>query len=942
MSAAQSHFIDICALVDHPPPTDADPKGLFFTFEVSAEKPRGRYGRADAWYKGKFIWEYKRPGSDLDKAYDQLSLYRESLGNPPLLITSDIHKIIIHTNFTNTAKRIYTIDFDRLLDKDGLNLLKHAFYDPGLLKPDETQEQVTQATADTFIEVANTLQQWTRFHGSGEYSERLSHFIIRLLFSLFAEDMGLLPDNLFTKMVDRYRAGTTSQLSDFVDSLSHLFTAMRNGGLFGIYRIKHFNGGLFDDDFVPDLPSDIIYALRKACIQDWANIDPSIFGTLFERIIDESKKSQLGLHYTSKNDIMLVIEPVLMQPLRKDWAFVKQQVRTALHNGNTEKAYVSLVNLSDRIASLRVLDPACGSGNFLYLALQQLLDLQKDVITFSVRSGLPEIPLTVSPSQLYGIEINPYAYELAQITVWIGYLQWCFENGFREISEPILRPLKNIQRRDAILSFDNNNPVEPEWPEADVIIGNPPFLGSRKMRPELGEDYCDALQKIHHDRIEGLPDLVCYWFEKAQSLIAQKKVLRAGLLATQAIRGGANRQVLEHIKRTGDIFLAWSDREWILDGATVHVSIVGFDTGEERTKNLNGHVVESINSDLTSGVDLTSVQQLRENDAISFQGVILRGPFDISQKEAKDILASIDNPNGQSNSDVIKIRRTGKDVVQKCSDSFVIDFGIDMSIERASQYLLPFEYVRKNVLPMREETKQAAATATWWLHWNTRPEMRRALAKLKRYIATPRVAKHRVFVWLDSSILPDAQLVVFARSDDYFFGVLHSRPHEIWARRVGTQLRDAESGFRYTSTTTFQTFPFPWPPGEEPSENDNSSLRDIASASRNLNEFRNLWSYPDGVGITFSARLAQKRTLSNLYNALDNYRETVKGKTHNPVKWKKEVDSIISLDEIEELDHLHNELDSAVASAYGWPDTLNDEEMLDRLRGLNINRLKKS
>ncbi|MFH0896888.1 MAG: type IIL restriction-modification enzyme MmeI, partial [Candidatus Bathyarchaeota archaeon] len=389
IAVAQSHFIDVCSLVGHPAPTDADPKGEFFTFEMKAEKPHGEYGRADAWYKGKFIWEYKRPGSDLDKAYDQLLLYRESLGNPPLLITSDIHSIIIHTNFTNTAKKTYRIDFALLIDGNGFDLLKQAFYHPEVLKPEQTQEEVTKATADTFIQVANSIQQWEGRDIGVLRSERLSHFIIRLLFSLFAQDMGLLPDGLFTKMVETYKRGTTAELSDFTSSLRHLFVTMRDGGFFGFYRINHFNGGLFDDDFVPDLPTSILYSLRRACLQNWASIDPSIFGTLFERIIDESKRSQLGLHYTSKEDISLIVEPVIMDPLRKQWTIIKQKVRACLHDNNKEQASLQLKGFSDHLGTIRILDPACGSGNFLYVSLQQLLDLQKEVITFAVQSGLP-------------------------------------------------------------------------------------------------------------------------------------------------------------------------------------------------------------------------------------------------------------------------------------------------------------------------------------------------------------------------------------------------------------------------------------------------------------------------------------------------------------------------------------------------------------------------
>jgi hypothetical protein len=466
---------------------------------------------------------------------------------------------------------------------------------------------------------------------------------------------------------------------------------------------------------------------------------------------------------------------------------------------------------------------------------------------------------------------------------------------------------------------------EPEWPAVDVIIGNPPFLGSRKMRPELGNEYCDALLEIYGNRIEGLPDLVCYWIEKANNQIKEGKAKRVGLLATQAIRGGTNKQVLDHIKESGDIFFAYSDKEWILDGATVHVSMIGFDNGDEKAKELDGLPVKNINSDLTSDVDLSEGFTLVENQNLSFQGVVLRGQFNISREESEKMLALKDNPNGLSNRAVIKRRRTGEDVVSSPSDSFVIDFGVNMSIDEAAKYSAPFEYLKKNVYPSRQKANQAVAREKWWIHWNPRTQMRTALSKLERYIATPRVAKHRIFVWLESDILPDAQLVVFARDDDYFFGVLHSKAHELWARRLGTQLRDAVSGFRYTSTTTFETFPFPWAPGQEPK--DDPRAQGISQAAKELVEQRDRWlqaqvtvtskvtvtlgdTNTSGSGVTSDAE-KKKRTLTNLYNQRPTW-----------------------------LELAHKRLDQAVFAAYGWKSDLSDEEILEKLLALNLERSK--
>jgi hypothetical protein len=930
ITSAHSHFIDICNLVGHPSPTDCDHKGEFFTFEIVTDKMGGGKGRADAWYKAKFIWEYKRPHWSLDKAYDQLLLYRESLGNPPLLITSDTHEIIIHTNFTNTAKKIYKIDFDCLLTGEGVELLKRAFYDPQSYEPDQTKEQVTKATANTFVKVATTLQKWARTEGRKENPEQLAHFIIRLLFSLFAEDMNLLPDNVFRQLV-RYK---DADLAHFTNALRNLFAAMRDGGFYGIYKIPHFDGGLFDDDFVPDLPSDILYTLRDACLQDWSSIDPSIFGTLFERIIDESKRSLLGLHYTCEDDIMLVVEPVLMQPLRHQWLLVKQQTRELLEREQSQEAQAQLSKFALQIATIKVLDPACGSGNFLYVSLQQLLSLQKEVIAFAGQYGLPDIPLAVSPAQLYGIETNPYAHELAQTTVWIGYIQWRYENGFSNINEPILAPLRNIQHKDAILYYDNGRPSEPDWPETDVIIGNPPFLGDRRMRRVLGHKYVEDLRNLYKGRLPGMNDLVCYWFEKARQMIYENKTRRAGLLATQAIRGGFNRHVLERIKQSGDIFMAWSDRQWVLDGAAVQVSMIGFDDGSETNRILDGRPVKAIYSNLRSDIDLTKAKRLPENKSIAFHGIVKSGPFDLNQTKAKAIIAT-GNSTPLSNSEVVKPWVSALDVLHRPRNMWIIDFGVHTTLEEAQKYEKALEYVYLNVKPIRDKVRRKQYREHWWLLAEPCAGMRKAIAELERFIVTPKTAKYRLFIWLSHPALPDQSLYVIARSDDYTFGILHSSVHEIWVRRKGTQLREAESGSRYSPTETFETFPFPWPLGDEPKENEYVKL--VGEQAKKLVAFRQKWLNPDEV--YSGEKTLKKRTLTNLYNALEYYQTNFKGMYRDIKKWERDTNKIVSLEEIEELDYIHNALNSAVLQSYGW-DTLTDEEVLERLLTLNLERVK--
>ncbi|MCO5191203.1 MAG: class I SAM-dependent DNA methyltransferase [Anaerolineae bacterium] len=940
-AVAQSHFNDICRLIDHPTPLEYDPDGQTFSFETQTVKPGGQKGFADVYFKGKFIWEYKGPHKDLAKAYQQLQLYREDLQNPPLLITSDIHTIVIHTNFNNYPTVRHTVTLDDIAQGDGVATLSRVFHQPEQFKPDRTQEQITRASADTFLKVANAMKQHRQLTGETYTPEQLAHFLVRLLFCLFAEDMKLLPENVFTQIV-KVRGGNYADLQDV---LRQLFNSMRSGGTFGWWRIRYFDGTLFDDDFVPHIPHDLGRALLQAAQQDWSQVDPSIFGTLFERIIDESKRAQLGAHYTSESDIMLIVEPVLMEPLRRQWDDVRRQADRLLRqpsNQQTTDAYQLLADFAAEIAAMRVLDPACGSGNFLYVALRQLLDLQKQVIAFAARRELPEIALTVSPEQLYGIEINPYAHELAQVTVWIGYLQWRHENGFGEMDDPILRPLHNIERRDAILDYDaDGRPIEPEWPSAEVIIGNPPFLGGNKIRQELGDETVDQLFQAHDGRVPKTADLVVYWFARSWTQITKNRAERVGLIATQAIRSAVNRSVLDKISESNGLFLAWSDKPWVLDGAAVRVSIIGFDGGSQKEKRLDGDKVERINADLTSSADLTKAARLIENIDLTFQGSMIGGSFQISESTAKDWL-ELTNPSGKDNSDVVRPYVTGIDVLRRTQREWIVDFGAQMPEEEASQYEMPFQYLQEHVYPVRAKNRRASRRERWWIHADPQPSMRVSVATLSRYIATVRVAKHRLFVWLPSATLCSNKLIVIARSDDYFFGVLHSNVHEVWSL-VSSSRHGVGNDPAYTPTSTFETYPFPWPPGQEPAEADDERVAEIAHWARELVAWRDAWlnpppPQPGAINVAYDKMLKQ-RTLTNLYNGLVYYRETVKaGKLFMQDEFDKVTRRSVSRSAIQELDDIHTALDHAVLDAYGWPHDLSDEAILEQLLALNLER----
>ena len=604
--------------------------------------------------------------------------------------------IVIHTNFTNTIKQTFTLTLDDLLTKASLAILRNAFEHPERLRAELTTEGVTKQAATEFGKLAESLR------AAGRDPEKAAHFLIRILFCLFAEDIGLLPEGLFTKLID----STKDDPRRATELIEELFGHMADGGYFGLERIPHFNGGIFDSRDALPLSCDDLEILARVARLDWSSIEPSILGTLFERGLDPGKRAQLGAHYTSRDDILLIVEPVLMRPLRRRWDDVRREAealaeewkaadtaggaKTRLRN----RLQKLLHGFADEIADTKVLDPACGSGNFLYVALKQMLDLEKEVIALSAHLGLGMFFPTVSPEQLYGIEINEYAHELAQATIWIGYIQWLRENGFGQPSEPILKALDNIHEMDAILAFDEaGNAVEPEWPEADAAIGNPPFLGGKLLRTELGDNYVDRLFTLWDGRVARESDLCCYWFEKARAMIEAGKLKRTGLLATQGIRGGANRKTLERIKQTGDIFWAQSDRDWILDGAAVHVSMIGFDDGRKAERELDGQVVPTINPDLTTALDLTQVKRLPENRGITFMGDTKGGSFDIPDGLAQEMLAATGNPNGKPNSDVMRPWLNARDITSRSRGMWIIDFGTDMSEDAAAQYELPFTHI---------------------------------------------------------------------------------------------------------------------------------------------------------------------------------------------------------------------------------------------------------
>ena len=883
---AQSFFNDLCGLVGHATPAAyRDPDA--FTFEKSVPG-----GSADAYFEEHFGWEFKGRDAQLDGAFNQLLRYQVHLKTPPLLIVSSFDTIRIQTNFPGMETARYDVGIGEFTQPERLELLRDVFFAPHRFRERlRSVDAVTRETASLFQSIVVDME------ARNEDPERLARYLNQLVFCLYAEDAGLLPDGLFARIVRQ----NFREPARFDGAVRSLFAQMATGGFSGADEIAHFNGDLFKSfDGGPvetvELSAAALQRLGEACERNWRDIEPSIFGTLFERALDASKRAQTGAHYTGADDIELVVEPVVMTPLRREWETARQEVDALLDEDNVADARARLEAFRERLASVKVLDPACGSGNFLYIALRSLLDFEKAVIDYAAAQGWVGLTPRVQPDQMLGLEINHYAAELARTALWIGYIQWHQANGFAYTQRPILTPLDTIRQTDAILDrSDPDNPAEPEWPAAEFIVGNPPFLGNKLLRSHLGDAYVEALFDLYGGRLPGGSDLVCYWFEKARALIAGGLANCAGLLATQGVRGEANRTVLQRIKESGDIFLAHSDRPWVLNGAAVHVSIVGFDNGTQNERELDGGSVTQINPDLTSGADLTNAVKLIENADTAFNGTIKAGPFEITDTQAKDMLAGI-NPNGATNRDVIKPWVNARDITTRSRGMWIIDFQ-HMSFEDAALYEAPFEYVAEIVRPVREANRDRNMRTYWWRLGRNRGELQKAIEPLHRFIATPRVAKHRVFVWVSPETSPDTAVVAIARDDDFTFGVLQSCVHELWARATGTQLREAESGFRYSHTATFETFPFPRPTGEQ--------REAIGAIAAELNRLREGWLNPEGI----SAAELKRRTLTNLYNQRPTW-----------------------------LDNIHTRLDAAVADTYGWPADLADGEILERLLALNLER----
>ncbi len=489
-AGAQAHFDDLCDLLGVAKPRDPEN----YCFERGARKAGGGNGWADVWMRSRFGWENKKPGRDLDAALKQLTDYTLQLDNPPLLVVSDRERIVIHTAFTGYPDEPREIRIEQLVDPEQRQILRWVFTDPEKLRPEKSTAAITAEAAGHFAQLAAAMR------GRGEDGQNVAHFLVQCLFCMFAEDENLLPAGLFTGLL----AKAVNDPARAANRLNALFSSMQTGGDYGDDLLAWFNGGLFSArDTAPDaarsggiksieiprLTVADLQALHSAAADmDWRAIDPTIFGTLFERGLDPTARAPLGAHYTDTGTITKLTDPLISEPLLAEWARTKAEILA-----RPKKARAAYQTFLLRLNRFRVLDPACGSGNFLYLALKALRDVEKRAHVEAQELGLgAELSMQTGPHNILGLEINEFAAELARVTVWIGDIQWCRRNGYPHAINPILKPLDGIEHRDALLNPDGS---EADWPTADVIVGNPPFLGDKVMRSELGADYVETLRK---------------------------------------------------------------------------------------------------------------------------------------------------------------------------------------------------------------------------------------------------------------------------------------------------------------------------------------------------------------------------------------------------------------------------------------------------------------
>jgi len=830
------------------------------TYEEAIKKSSktGKTGFADLVWKPRVLIEMKKRGEDLNKHYSQAFDYWTRLvPNRP--------KYVILCNFDEFWIFDFNIQLDTPVDKITLEQLPErsgalVFMELGEKTPvfQNNQVEVTVKAARRMGELLLELEN------RGIEKLTAQRFILQCVLAMFAEDRQLLPRDMFISCVQDCINGLSSY-----DVLGGLFREMNQPGITPAGRYQgadYFNGGLFSQIHAIELTREELNFLDVSARENWSKVRPAIFGNLFEGTVDKKERHARGIHYTSEVDIMKIVRPTISR-------YWEDRIETA----NTVK---ELSSLQIELQSYRVLDPACGSGNFLYLAYQELkrietLLLEKIQSLSKSKNKQMQMGL-VTPLQFYGMDTNPFAVELARVTLTIAR-KIAIDN--LQLTEPAL-PLdtldNNIVCQDALFS---------EWVKADAIIGNPPFLGGKKLRIELGDEYAEKLYKAFPD-VKGQPDFCVFWFRKAADLLDNKG--RGGLVGTNSIAQVSGRKAsLDYIVSKGGIIHdGISTQTWSGDAA-VHVSIANWTKEKQKQNFLDSVEVPFITSSLKSEISVTNAVKLQANKNFSFESCALGGKgFIISEEEAREWI-KIDSKNA----DVLKPMIDGKTLINPCLTlDWVIDFN-DMSIEKASEYELPLKRVKEKVKPQKDINRSNLSQTYWWRFRRYSPAMRTALKGLKFYFALPKIVKWVIFTPVDISILPCEANMVIASDDFYILGILTSNLHRIWVKAQSSTLK---GDTRYTNTTCFETFPFP-------QTADIKIVEKIRTKAQELHQYRTQQMETKQWGIT------------TLYNKFFNEPSS-------------------------QLYKLHQQLDKLVMDAYKFTP---EDDILEKLLTLNLELAEK-
>ncbi|WP_341987272.1 DNA methyltransferase [Azorhizobium sp. AG788] len=925
LEAKQSRFSGAKKLADAP----AD----------SATKTRGRRGADRAW--DVLMMNARR------QAEDYVRLLPAAHEPPPFVLVCDVgHCIEVYANFRRDGKaydqfpdrnsfRIYLED---LRDPHVQARLKAIWTDPMALDPSRHAARVTRAIAERLAKVSKALEE------AGQPAEGVAMFLMRLLFTMFAEDVELLPQNSFKTLLRDCEA----KPAIFPGMLEDLWRAMDEGGFTATIqqKVRRFNGEFFKNRRALPLDKAAIGELRAAAEFDWRDVEPAIFGTLLEQALDPVERRRLGAHYTPRAYVERLVIATILDPLRAEWAQVLSTAERQKTAGRGKDAAATVKAFHDKLCETRVLDPACGTGNFLYVALELMKRLEGEVLEALADLGGQEALVgleghTVDPHQFLGLELNPRAAAIAELVLWIGHLQWHVRTRGGQPSEPILRAFKNIQARDAVLTWDGYpvpqfvdgaeaypNARVPEWPKAEFIVGNPPFIGGANLRSRLGDAKAQALWAAHPHMNESA-DFVMYWWDRAADLLLRKGTIlrRFGFVTTNSISQVFQRRVMErylNAKKPLSLVMAIPDHPWTKaarDSAAVRIAMtvaapgaregllreVSSEEGIDTDAPVIGFSerMGKIHSDLTVGVDVTTAVPLLANEGLSSPGVKLHGAgFIVTPEQAAEL--GLGRRPGLENH--IRAYRNGRDLAARSRGVMVIDlFGLEADAVRA-RYPEVYQYLLRTVKPERDANNRASYRDNWWVFGEPRREMRPALSNLSRYVATVETAKHHVFEFLSISIIPDNKIIIFSSDGAYLLGVLMSQIHGIWAARSGGLLEDRPV---YVKSRCFDPFPFP-----AATEAQKSVIRDLAE-ELDAHRKRVLAAH-------------DHLTLTGLYNVLERLRAGAAPADLDPKERRIFDDGLVLI-----LKDLHDQIDAAVADAYGWPADLPEEEVLARLVALN-------